>query len=349
MDFLKFLRNIAPIAPLLLAAGCSMNAPVATDEGGCSFSITAAATAVRPEALNIHLVDKTGAEKSRLISPVPDNGTAVFNSIPFGRIVVDITGNAQGARVLYGHAETDVQTPNALVTVRMAGIIATRKIDAAQELGYFQNVSGRSPFWGALTKDQTAWCAALDGRASLLAAAGVSTKYLYFLFEVSDSTLLGDERSATTFGEFTSDAVIMYLSKTPPFKMSMGNQPFPASRFQCQVGKPLPENGMYNFQNFETGTIKNGALRDVLSTPDLTARVLPAGIGFRLVEVRISKALLGLGEDATAGVRLLGLVVRYRNNINVQQPAQTIDWQSGIADNDPRTNVASWGYLEVGQ
>ncbi|MBN1306636.1 MAG: hypothetical protein JXA18_01875 [Chitinispirillaceae bacterium] len=346
MEILKRhpIRRFA-LAAALVGVHCSLKEQTVSHESGVSIEITAAALQP-PSELVINLSNEEGLHWERLVPSPPNDGRVSFPRIPYGRLFIDITGNVQQLRTLYGHGEIDVQTPNASATLFLRNILGVRNLVEAQERIFLQNSAQRSAFWDALPKESTALCSANDGQAVLRVTVAASALYLYFLCEVNDTLFFSEDRVPTGTGELTSDAVIVYLCKMPPHEMTPERQPFPAVRFQCEVGRAALDNGVFDLINFTSDVTRNGPLVNFI-TDEIAARILRTGISQRILELRIKKSLLALPEGAPDQALLFGMVVRYRNSNSATLPPVLSDWQSGIVESNPRFADDSWGYLEI--
>ncbi len=321
---------------------CSANQPTALHESGLSVEITAATTFTQtPSELLIRLSDGLGFERELTVTPESKNGTASFPQIPYGYYCIDITGMSQQLRTLYGHNEFDIQAPNASVNVFLRNIIGVQSLLAVQEGNFRQNESLPSAFWDVLPKQSNVLCTTVDGKSVLRVIVAVSAQYLYFLCEVTDSIFFFENRPANNLGEFMMDAVIVYLCEIPPHKFASEKQPI--VRFQCEVGRPILDEGVFDITNFSSGYNKNGPLKN-FSTDEINMRLLSRPT-LRLLELRIRKPLLALPDGMVTEPRLFGMVVRYRNSNGAGSVLS--DWQSGTIETDPKFADRSWGYLEV--
>ncbi|MBN1577963.1 MAG: hypothetical protein JW913_15495 [Chitinispirillaceae bacterium] len=330
----------------LMGLHCSVNEPTASHTSGLSVEITAAAATQPPSELVINLSNEQEFQLNHVVPSPQNNGNASFPRIPYGHLFIDITGKTQQLRTLYGHGEIDVQTPNASAGVFLRNIIEVRTLDNAQERLFMQDLGIRSAFWDAITKQSTALCTANDGQAVLRVTVAASALYLYFLCEVTDTLFFSEYRLPSGTGELTSDAVIVYLCKMPPHEMTPEKQPFPAVRFQCEIGRTNSEEGVFDLINFASDFKRNGPLVN-FAADEITARILRISLSQRLLELRIRKPMLALPDGALKEIHLFGMVVRYRNSNSATLPAVLSEWQSGNVETNPRFADDSWGYLEV--
>jgi hypothetical protein len=348
MGFLK--RQLLPVAGLgvlLALADCMHNAPVAINESSISLEITAASTAVTPPGvLEITLANESGILRKETVNNPNSNGSIHFPGVPYGHLFIDINGINQNMRTLYGHSEAEVQSPNFSSNVIMLrNILTGKQIGDNMEQFFLQDANVRSQLWNTIPDLSFATCKSPATQALMRASFASSSIALFGLFEITDEVFSDEDRPINGYGEFTSDAVIVYLCKTPPHELNQ--KPIPAVRFQCEVGRTPVDNCKFNLFNFTNSEVRNNTLAE-LQTDEIRARILRTGINQRMLEIRINKGLLAIPGGVVSNNQMLGIVIRYRNSDGPAQPTQLCDWQSGQADLDPRNAFDAWGYLEIG-
>ncbi|MBN1759188.1 MAG: hypothetical protein JW863_12760 [Chitinispirillaceae bacterium] len=345
-----------PLLPMVLSTiagltGCNMNtSPVTTNGSTLSFAVTAAVSAINPpQELQITIANEFGFFRERNVPNPGNNGSIQFPDVPFSHLFVDIQGFNNGIKTLFGHSEAEIAGPNANVNVVLRNALTTKTLTNTQELLFRQIATQRSVFWDNAPASATALCSTASGNATLRTTLLSSRQYLYFLFEITDNFFFTEDRADNQIGEMTADAVIVYLCKSPPHNLNPGTGVFPAVRLQCEVGKSLDEICRFNFINFSNDQTRNFTI-SALDNDEVNGRMLrriaddPAR---RILELRINKELLGLPVIAIDTDQLFGTVIRYRNSYDAAQPSELSDWQSGQAETDPKTKLASWGYLDI--
>ena len=351
MGFLNKKNIILPLcAAIGVIAGCSRNtSSVTAERSSLSFNITGAVAGIKaPQQLVITIANGSGFNRERTIPSPANTGSFQFPEVPYGHLFIDIQGLNDGLRTMFGHSEMEITVPNANSNVVLRNSLTTKTIGPLPEQLFLRLVAERSAFWNDLPANSTALCATASGSASMRTTVLASQQYLYFLFEVTDGNFVDEDRAVNQSGEMTSDAVIVYLCKSPPYALNTTGNVFPAARFQCEVGRNMLDNCKFNFANFETGTVRTIAMA-ALNTDEVKGRLLRnvTNLKQRTLELRINKELFELPTDNIDNNLLFGLVIRYRDSIDPAEPIQLCDWQSGQVESDPKTMLASWGYLEI--
>lgn len=330
----------------LTIAGCTQNNPASIAEPSLSFSISAAAAAIKPpEELIITVTNDFGYHRRESVMNPGNTGNMMFPGVPYGFAYVDIQGVNGGIRSLYGFSSVEIQGPGSMANVMMRKILSIKNLRDDQEQLFLQNIAMRSEFWNAVPEISTVSCTAPDGRPIMKTTIASAPQNLYFLFEITDTLFSNEDRPANGAGEFTADAVIIYLCKLSPNELKNAARPLPAVRFQCEVGRTVPENGNFNFVNFASGDVRNNIISS-LKTNEFNGRIFRSGVNQRTLELRINKNNLALPPGA-AEYHQFSIVIRYRNSDGAMMPMQLCDWQNGQAESDPKMIPDVWGYLEV--
>ena len=344
MEFLNK-KNIIPslFAAICTIAGCTQNtSSITAERSSLSFEITAATTdIIAPQELVITISNGLGFNRERSIPNPSNTGSVQFPEVPYGHLFVDVQGMSNGFRTMFGHSEAEISAPKFNTGVVLRNNLSTKTIGPVKEQLFLQ-----SAFWDDTYGDnRTVQCWTASSSTTLLTTVVASQQYLYFLFQVQDHTFTGEDRPVNQNGEMTADAVIVYLCKSPPYELNANGGVFPAVRFQCEVGKDIVDNCEFNFVNFQNSAVRNFTMA-ALNNDEVKGRMVRSDAQCTL-ELRINKGLLELPTDNTNNRQLFGLVIRYRDSIDPFQPVQLFDWQSGQVESDPKTQLTSWGYLDI--
>jgi hypothetical protein len=231
------------------------------------------------------------------------------------------------------------------ITVILRNIIEVHNLNQTQEETFLSGLQ-RSAFWDDLIARSTARCVTPDNQTVLRVTVASTPRYFYFLFIIDDQLSFStSERPVTGIGEMVADAVIIYVSKMPPYLMTPEQQPFPAVRFQFETGRVTPTEGNFELKNLETDFTREDVI-SALSSDDITARIERQINEIRVLELRIRKGLLNLPED-TDQEKQFSIVIRYRDGDKAITADQLCDWQTGTEGFNPRNSADSWGYLEI--
>jgi len=122
-----------------------------------------------------------------------------------------------------------------------------------------------------------------------------------------------------------------------PEKAAVRDHAFSSARLERRCANRNPQ-----FQNFVSGDVRHGAIRDFAQSEMVSARIIRIDAITRLLEVRLKKGLCSLTGGFRCQRRSSGHVLRYRNNVNSQQPPHI---RSSMADPWPMRSIRGTRYL----